>query len=220
MTKWSCFRFVGAAIYLAFIACSQARASEFEFYDVADDRPSYVKYLEPFFTVVTAYQVQSAPHEGVHAATAYTFGTKTKYWDVKLLKQSVSYDKENSERRSEDVFFTSMSAPVFSRLTCDLPRWVHAPDGPGYWSRWTSGYWIMSYSTTWVTLIGTWASYSKKNNESGWDFNNASLAATSKKSTVRVCASPPYLTYPQVDHQIEPNFKIKSEASDLYDRVR
>jgi len=142
-------------------------------------------------------------------------------WPICTSTQIESYPLDvHTVPRASSTLVTSMSAPVFSRLTCDLPRWVHAPDGPGYWSRWTSGYWIMSYSTTWVTLIGTWASYSKKNNESGWDFNNASLAATSKKSTVRVCASPPYLTYPQVDHQIEPNFKIKSEASDLYDRVR
>lgn len=160
---------------------SVARGAEYEFVDVQDDRSSLVRFIEPFFTVVTAYHAQAMPHEAIHASVAYTFGTKTEYWTMKPIIESVTYEKANADRRREDVFFSSMSGPIFSRATVNLPRWVWEPTGQGYWSRWTSGYWIMSATSTWVTLVGTWSAFVKDDKESGWDFNNARQAVSDSK---------------------------------------
>jgi hypothetical protein len=169
------------AVWFALAFSFAAFGAEYEFIDVQDERSSLARFFESFVTVVTAYHVQAMPHEAVHAGVAYTFGTKTKYWTIKPMLESVSYEKEDSERRREDIFFTSMSAPVFSRATADLPRWVFEPTGQGYWSRWTSAFWMMSTTSTWVTLVGTWAAFAKDDTESGWDFNNARQAVSDSK---------------------------------------
>jgi hypothetical protein len=140
------------------------------------------QFIEVCFLTVTAYHAQAMPHELVHMATAYSFGTKTKKWGVGPVWQYVEYEKDDEERRRSDVFFTSMSAPVFSRSTCDLPRWIRKPEGPGLWLRWTSAYWYMSYSTTWVTLVGTWIAHIKGDSDAGYDFNSASRAFSKKRS--------------------------------------
>lgn len=158
-----------------------AYSREYQFVDSVDDRSTFQRFGEPFFTIISAYHVQSVPHEAVHAGVAYTFGTKTKYWTVKPLLQSVHYAKEDSKRRREDVFSSSMAAPIFSRFTADLPRWLHDPSGRGYWSRWTSAYWLMSTTSIWVTLAGSWDAFSRNDGEAGWDFNNARQALTDSK---------------------------------------
>lgn len=173
-------RLIPATLFV-FLTSSTVYASAYNFVDTNDDRSLIQRYLEPFLIVVTAYHVQATPHEAVHASVAYSFGTKTKYWTIKPMLQSVSYDRENSERSNEDIFFTSMSAPVFSRATANLPRWIYAPSGPGYWSRWTGGYWIMSTTSTWVTMAGAWIAYVDDDEDAGWDFNNASRAISNSK---------------------------------------
>lgn len=158
-----------------------AHGTEYEFVATQDDRGAVTKFVESLATVITAYHVQATPHEAVHAGVAYTFGTKTKYWTVKPIVQSVSYAKVDSERRREDIFFSSMSAPVFSRATADLPRWIIEPDGKGYWSRWTSAYWLMSTTSLWVTMVGSWDAFAADDSDAGWDFNNARQAISDSK---------------------------------------
>ena len=169
-----------------------------------------VKFLEIGLLTVSAYHVQAAPHELVHMTTAYSFGTKTKKWGIGPIWQYVEYEKADNERNRSDVFFTSMSAPIFSRLTCNLPRWIHKPKGPGLWLKWTSAYWYMSYSTTWITLVGTWIAHIKDDTEAGWDFNSASRAFSEKKSNrtiflsflTAIMAFDAYLTKDQIIYNL------------------
>ena len=47
----------------------------------------FYRFGEIFFNVVSAYHAVSIPHEAMHAATAYTYGTKTKY--CSLIRRNI-----------------------------------------------------------------------------------------------------------------------------------
>lgn len=140
-----------------------------------------LRMIEIPLLIFTAYHAQAAPHEGVHALTAAMFATHTTRWGVLPYVQWVEYDRPDSVRSAQDRILTSMSAPVFSRLTCDLPRWLYIPRREGLWFRWTSAYWYMSYATTWVTLCGSWLAFAGDADDAGWDFYNAATAFSDRK---------------------------------------
>lgn len=142
---------------------------------------SAYRFAEITFNVFTTYHLASIPHEGVHAATAYAFGTKTKRFIVKPMLEAVEMDKPDDERSTADKTLTSLSAPTFTRYTVDLPRWIHQPESGTWWDRWGGTYWLVSYSTLWVTDIGSWAAFASNDQKSGWDFGNAARAVSQER---------------------------------------
>lgn len=143
---------------------------EYDYIPTIDDSPEVQKWVEPLFNIITSYHVMSIPHEAIHAGVSYAFGDKTKYWKIGILEQSV-YIEDNSSRLG--ITLSSLSAPLFTRLTSNWPKSVLGPELSNFQSRWSGTFSIMSYGTHWYTI-------SQIPRHRG-DFYRAALAISEKK---------------------------------------
>lgn len=93
-------------------------------------------YAESLLTHFAAFHATAVTHELAHVLAALATGGEFRGWQVRPLSHSVDVTWDAEWKNA----LIRLAGPGANRLTPDLPRWIHAPEPEGWYTRFTGAY--------------------------------------------------------------------------------